>query len=40
MHVACMQEANMWPDALRIVKEYMPNKLDEFQREMASNSGE
>ena len=30
----------MWPDALRIVKEYLPHKLDEFQREMSSNSGE
>ena len=30
----------MWADALRIVKEYLPHKLDEFQREMSSNSGE
>ena len=36
----CVQEADMWPDALRIVKEYMPSKLDEFQREMSSKGGE
>ena len=29
----------MWADALRIVKEYMPNKLEDFQKEMASKSG-
>ena len=29
----------MWSDALRIVKEYMPHKLDEFQKEMSSKSG-
>ena len=30
----------MWADALRIVKEYLPHKLDDFQKEMSSNSGE
>lgn len=29
----------MWADALRIVKEYIPSKLDEFQKEMAAKSG-
>ncbi len=29
----------MWADALRIVKDYIPSKLDEFQKEMAANSG-
>jgi hypothetical protein len=29
----------MWSDALRIVKEYLPHKLEEFQKEMSSKSG-
>ena len=29
----------MWADALRIVKEYIPSRLDEFQKEMAAKSG-
>jgi intraflagellar transport protein 172 len=33
------KDVNMWDDALRIVKEYMPNKLDEFQGEMATAFG-
>jgi intraflagellar transport protein 172 len=33
------KEAQMWPDALRIVKEYLPHKLDEFQKEMSRKSG-
>lgn len=29
----------MWSDALRIVKEYIPHKLEEFQKEMSAKSG-
>ena len=34
-----LQDADMWADAMRIVKEYLPNKLDEFQKEMSTKSG-
>ena len=33
------QDADMWSDALRIVKEYLPHKLEEFQKEMSAKSG-
>ena len=44
MNVYCspllvLQDADMWSDALRIVKEYIPHKLDEFQKEMSAKSG-
>ena len=29
----------MWNDAMRVVKEYLPHKLDDLQHEMASRSG-
>ena len=32
-------DADMWSGALRIVKEYLPHKLDDFQRELAAKSG-
>ncbi|XP_019855197.1 PREDICTED: intraflagellar transport protein 172 homolog [Amphimedon queenslandica] len=34
--VSQYKDAEMWNDALRIIKEYLPHKLDEFQREMAA----
>ncbi|XP_019854623.1 PREDICTED: intraflagellar transport protein 172 homolog isoform X2 [Amphimedon queenslandica] len=37
--VSQYKDAEMWNDALRIIKEYLPHKLDEFQREMAARSG-
>jgi intraflagellar transport protein 172 len=33
------KEADMWQDALRIMKDYLPHQLDEFQKEMAGKSG-
>ncbi|KAL5460471.1 hypothetical protein EMCRGX_G033922 [Ephydatia muelleri] len=33
------KDVDMWTDALRIVKDYIPQKLDEFQREMEAKSG-
>ena len=29
----------MWSGTLKIVKEYLPHKLDDFQRELAAKSG-
>lgn len=38
----CFQEVNMWQDALRVCKEYLPNKLpqlqDEYDREMTDKT--
>ena len=33
------QDADMWTDAMRIVKDYLPHKLDDLQHEMAARSG-
>jgi len=42
MIVPCFQDANMWQDALRVCKDYIPNKLpllqEEYDREMATES--
>ena len=29
----------MWTDAMRVVKDYLPHKLDDLQHEMAARSG-
>jgi len=32
-YMHCLQEVNMWQDALRVCKDYIPNKLDALQEE-------
>lgn len=39
LHICVSQDAEMWSDAMRICKEYLPNKLsvlqEEYERETA-----